>query len=102
MSQCVPNFVLFVFLTLLKPFIEGATRARKTTASADIYSQVPIKRTVLLSVLLIFFSKNSIKRTVQRELRTQVPQNDLFLLNVLFQIFVLYFNEVNHIMDEIT
>ena len=67
-----------------------------------MYSEVPIKRTVLLSVLLNFFSKNYIKRTVQRELRTQVPQNVLFLLNVLFQIFVLYFHEVHHIMDEIT
>ena len=50
------------------------------------YSEISIKRTVLLNVLFEFFHKISIKRTVHLEIKAQNPKNVLFLLNVLSQI----------------
>ena len=51
-----------------------------------MYSEISIKRTVLLNVLFEFFHKISIKRTVHLEIKAQNPKNVLFLLNVLSQI----------------
>ena len=53
----------------------------------SLYSEVPIKSTVLLRVLFEYFQSISIKSTIHWEIRTKKALSVLFLLAVLFKFF---------------